>query len=185
VASLWTPELKTKVALLWGKHSDSQISRIIWEEDRVSFSRNAIIGARHRMAGNATQPREKKPKATTQVREPRQRKRQGDHHAVMKIVAGGHGSTRIIQSSESAQIAKLRCVEVVPLLLTFDALQENSCRYVYGDDAPADFRFCGHPKFTYLRNGLDVTSSYCGPHFGITLRQDARSDRFVTREIAA
>ena len=50
MVSLWTPELKAKVARLWDKHSDSVIARILWDEDKISVSRNAVIGLRNAIA---------------------------------------------------------------------------------------------------------------------------------------
>lgn len=47
----------------------------------------------------------------------------------------------------------IACVEVEPRHLTFANLQENDCRFSYGD---GPFSFCGLPKV--------AGSSYCGPH---------------------
>jgi hypothetical protein len=192
VASPWTPELRAKAADLYKMHSASVIAGMLWSEDRISVSRNAVIGVLHR-AGQPAKPRTpKEPKARDRRRDGDgataqriNRTRRGEHHAVLRIAAGGNGGRQLIQAQVRDVTPRLRCVEVDPLLLTFAELPESGCKYPYGNGEPADFRFCGHPRLTYQRNGLDAKSAYCGAHFGITLRQDSRSERFVTREFAA
>lgn len=154
----------------------------IWNEDRITelkklfsegysagnigtamgLSRNSVIGKLFRLKlKRDTPPRIKK------VRMPRAPKtRSGEHHAVRKIVAGGNGSLRVIRSIEAAERYELRCVEIIPLNLTFEELQPNSCRYIYGD-TPAEFVYCGHPK---------DTSSYCPGHHALCW-QESRPPR--------
>lgn len=166
MSETWTQDRVDNLTRLWGEgFSCAQIAG-----DLGGVSRNAVIGKIHRLGLNEPsfkkQPKpEKKAKAPKQ---PRDRKRQGNHHAVMKIVAGGHGSTRVIQSSESAQIAKLRCVEIIPLNLTLAELdQATQCHYIPGDD----LLYCGHPK----REG----SAYCAPHHFLCLGDPPKPRRDV------
>jgi hypothetical protein len=180
MASLWTPELKAKVARLWDKHSDSVIARILWEEDRVSFSRNAIIGARHRMNAVGVAPEIKKT-VTARMRgaagpavQKINRKRQGDHHAVTKISAGGNGGIRVTQSNKADSLPNLRCVEIAPLNLTLAELdQATQCHYIPGDD----MLYCGHPVM--------AGSPYCVPHKHLCAGYSAVSVRSTYREVAA
>lgn len=176
MASQWTPELETKVARLWEKHSDSQIAAIILSEDRVHFTRNAIIGKRHRMGGASASPRIREPKQPTVAR-PR---RDGVGGQVQNI-----NRARSPQPRLTNETIQLRCVEIVPRNVTLADLEENDCRYVYGDGDPSEFRFCGHPKFSYVREGLDVTSSYCCAHFHLTRGAGTQSERAATKVVAA
>ncbi len=193
MASLWTNELRSKAIDLYDTYSASVIAARINSEDGMSFSRNAVIGVLHRAkcgSTRTTEPRQKKPRdrrvdGAGPMTQRINRRRQGDHHAVLKIRSAVNGATNIIQSNARTTITSLRCVEVDPLLLTFEQLEKNSCRYVYGDGEPSEFRFCGHPQLVYLRGGLEVQSSYCGPHFGITYGEGTISERAATRGIAA
>ena len=51
---------------------------------------------------------------------------------------------------------RLRCVEIVPRNLTLLELEDNDCRFPYGEGT---ITFCGHPKLK--------GSAYCGPHNAI------------------
>lgn len=194
MASPWTDVLKAKALNLHKTHSASVIAGILLKEDRVSFSRNAVIGVLHRMEAPPKplrEPKKRGPKhdrrhdGGAQTVQRINRKRQGDHHAVTKILAGGNGGLRVIQSAARDVTPRLRCVEVEPLLLTFEELPENGCKYPYGEGEPSTFRFCGHPRFTFQRIGVDVKSSYCGAHFDLTSGHGTASERAATRGIAA
>lgn len=58
-------------------------------------------------------------------------------------------------------VEALRCIEVVPLHKSLIDLGPNDCRFPYGDKAP--YTFCGHPQME--------GRSYCGPHFGLSVRR--------------
>jgi GcrA cell cycle regulator len=171
----WAPEhvdaLKAHVAANILSYKD--MARDINERFGSAHSRNAMIGKAKRMgfADGEKGPRpvkEPKPRrANGPLEQKMKRKRQGDHHVVLKISAGGHGSTRVTESTMSAQIAKLRCVEITPRHLSLLDLEPGDCRYPYGGDKDGEaITFCGHPK----QDG----SSYCTPHLALT-RGDSRN----------
>jgi GcrA cell cycle regulator len=171
MASIWTPELKAKVARLWEKHSDSVISRILWEEDRVSFSRNAIIGLRHRMGATGGLPPQEK-----EVLTPRPRRNSGP--IVQKINRARASVLPNRPPNIPVELARIRCVEIVPRHLTLLDLEPDDCRYPYGGDKEGEaITFCAHPKMP--------GSPYCVPHFHLTRGPGTISERAATRGIAA
>jgi len=171
---LWTPERSAELEILWKRElSATQIAATMGN----GLTRNAICGRLHRMGlGKSSHERiprpEKKPKAPKAPRE-----RRGDHHAVYKIANGGNGSARVIQSVASAEIAKLRSVEIDPRHLTLTALEPGDCRYPYGGDKidgipEKPITFCGHPS-------LDG-KPYCMPHTTICDGPGTASERAAT-----
>lgn len=66
-------------------------------------------------------------------------------------------SKRVMTIFQSAEMIKLRCVEIVPLNLTLMELDSTTqCHYIPGDD----LLYCGHP--------LQAGSSYCAPHHALS-----------------
>ena len=60
-----------------------------------------------------------------------------------------------------ANPVRLRCVGVLPQLITLDELEPGDCRYPYGGDKEGEeIGFCGHPR--------QPGSSYCAPHARLT-----------------
>lgn len=141
---------------------------VLREEFGISFTRNAIVGILKRMGLNAahkSEERRRKPR----IKVPKQT-RSGEHHAVLKIRSanGNSNQLRVISTRESADQYKLRCVEIVPRHLTLIELECGDCRYPYGGDSTSEaITFCGHPSYSYVREGTEakITSSYCRPHF--------------------
>lgn len=108
--------------------------------ERMSRSRNSIIGAvhrnkitlaratgRHTLDGDA--PRKRKP-----------RKRLGLYNIIQPVFDRGP--------------VTLRVARVETLNVTFEELKSDQCRYPVTDDSP--FFFCGHSKLE--------TSAYCAAH---------------------
>lgn len=180
--SEWPEEhSKALTGFLEGGMSRGRAADAINRQFKTSYTRNAIIGRAARME---LPPAEKKP----QERKPRKRsnagpqvqkinrKRQGDHHAVLKISTGGNGSLIVMQSRKADRIPNLRCVEIAPLNLTFEQLEHGSCRYIYGN-SPAEFVYCGHPK--------NDASSYCAAHHALCWSPRQPGARSTYREFAA
>ena len=133
--------------------SFADIAAKISGQFQVDISRCAAIGKAKRLGLVCPRP---EPKVKI-PKPPRERKRQGGHHAVYKIVAGGGGSARVIQWVESTETIKLRCIEIVPRRLSLLQLADGDCRYPYdGIEGEDTFVFCGHPK----KDG----SSFCVSH---------------------
>ncbi len=180
----WPPERSAELERLWHRGlSATQIAGSLGD----GLTRNAVIGKIHRL-GLSEPSFKKQPKPEKKAKAPRasrDRKRQGDHHAIYKIANGGNGGTRVIQSTMSAEIAELRSVDIVPRLVTFAELQAGDCKYIYGVGHPSEYRFCGHPRFTYGRAGVDVKSPYCGGHHDLTSGPGTGSERAATKGIAA
>lgn len=147
--------------------TDDRISKLIelfaegLSASQIAFklggaTRNSVIGKVSRLGLSRTNV-PKKPKEPRAPRTMPSRNKQGDHHAVFRIVEGGFGSRRIIRSVESREEVKLRCVEVSPRNLTIDQLERLDCRYPYGD--LPNITFCGNP----VRDGKNM----CGPHMDL------------------
>lgn len=64
-----------------------------------------------------------------------------------------------IPSPNSPQAVALRCVEVEPRNVPLVDLEPGDCRWPYGE---GPYFFCAHPTFG--------GSSYCGPHFYLSMR---------------
>jgi GcrA cell cycle regulator len=111
----------------------------------TTYSRNAAIGRANRI-GLLVPAKPKRPPAPRKIQKSRQRY--------------SPESKRVLTIFESAEIIKLRCVEIVSLNLTLAELdQATQCHYIAGED----LRYCGHP--------IIEGSSYCGPHQALTRGQ--------------
>lgn len=153
--SLWTDELRSRVKDLWTTHSALQISGLLGLEGH-SFTRNSIIGLVKRMGLNASDKTKDHKEAKRHRGTPKKRtrrNRQGDHHAVSKIVAWGSG-LRVITSRMSAEAYRLRCVDIECLTTLSDVI---GCRYPAGD---------GHP-FLFCNGKQQDNSSYCTAHHAL------------------
>lgn len=159
--------------------SFSKIAREINKAFGTTYTKSAVRGRARRM-GLAVQP---------QVASP----------SIVPALGGGEGPAHghsapagislpreLQQPPESAfrpaDPVKLRCVGIRPRLISLTELEPGDCRYPYGGDKEGDeIAFCGHPR----RAG----SSYCAPHFHLTLGSDAASERtagqVVLRVVAA
>jgi GcrA cell cycle regulator len=49
MTSPWTNETVAKISELWKVHSAEQISHILWRDDRILVSRNAVVGKINRL----------------------------------------------------------------------------------------------------------------------------------------
>ena len=179
MASPWTPEPKAKVARLWEKHSDSVISRILWEEDRVSFSRNAIIGLRHRMGTTGRLPPQEKEVVT-----PRPRRNSGP---VVQKINRERRAPKPKPIFETVPLADLRVVDLAPRAsgITITDLEPGECRWPV-DERGGIHHFCGDPVATSIdKVGRMVTHSYCAHHRAMSIGPGTTSERTATRGIAA
>lgn len=180
MASLWTPELRAKVSRLWEKHSDTVIARILWEEDRVSFSRNAVIGARYRMGMMGGTPYRDKEVA----------KRSYSKSSIGPIVqkinrARMEPKPKLVFQAPPAP--ELRIVGLAPRCegLKITDLEGGECRWPVSD-ADGIHHFCGHPGAKAIdQSGRTVTHSYCSHHRGESIGPGTTSERAATRGIAA
>jgi hypothetical protein len=142
--SQWTDGLRDKVKSLWHNHTAAQISALLWEQDRVNFSRNAVVGFIHRSGLTVEHKSEVSPMT------------RNAGHRVPRV----DRRIRIVSSKPprppklSAEIIALRCVEISPLNISLVDLEPHHCRYPLGD---GPFLFCGLNK----TDG----SSYCETHF--------------------
>jgi GcrA cell cycle regulator len=145
---------------------------------KTSYTRNAVIGRAARMELPLADKPARDPK--TRTKRPRRnsgpqvqkinRNRQGDHHAVLKISAGGNGSLVVTKSRRSDHIPNLRCVEVVPKAILLTDLEPHHCRYPYDGIGGAPTTYCGHDNHQFFRlDGSLRTSSYCRPHRAVTV----------------
>jgi GcrA cell cycle regulator len=142
----WPSERSERLAGLVaaGHLSYSQIAAVLSAEFGTAYSRNACIGRAGRMGLSNPFP-VKAVKKEPVPRPPRPKR---------------SSSARRIRSAPAAEEVKLRCVEIVPRLISLIDLEPDDCRYPYGDTS---ILFCGHP-----RHGAQ---SYCAPHHSITQYQ--------------
>lgn len=170
MASLWNEEITEALRGLLTEQglSSAQAAFVLNERFGTSFTRNSIIGRSHRLGLGIKD----KPKAV-KIARPKVSK---ERVSVAKIVRsnGNSNSMRVIRSTEAAALYELRCIEIVPLNLTFEHIGSNDCRYPYGD---SNFLFCGHPK--------SAGSSYCPGHKALTWQESKPlRDRAFVREAA-
>lgn len=168
MASLWNEEISEALRGLLTEQglSSAQAAFVLNERFGTSFTRNSIIGRSHRLGLGIKD----KPKAV-KIARPKVSK---ERVSVAKIRQNGGGGLKLIHSTAFAEMAALRCIEIIPLNLTFEQLGSNDCRYPYGD---SDFRFCGHAK--------GAASSYCPGHKALTWQESKPlRDRAFVREAA-
>lgn len=124
--------------------SYAQSARAINEQFGTTYSRNSAIGRANRI-GLSCPPR---PTLSPQQRKPRINKSRQRYSNEAK---------RVLTIFESAEIIKLRCVEIVPLNLTLMELdQSTQCHYIERND----LLYCGNP--------IQAGSSYCAPHHALS-----------------
>lgn len=158
-----------------GKLSFAGMAAAINGEFRTDFSRNAAIGRAHRLGLVAKRDPGAEPRAPRAPREKRSTANTGMHRTITRVkrANGNSGAMRVFNALETAQ-PELRCVEIVPLHLSFDDLGPADCHYPYGrdekgDDAPVTY--CGHPNMP--------GSSYCMPHKTLCAGQNTTAPRAV------
>ena len=161
-ASEHSDALREQLAL--GK-SYSEIARAINAKFKTDYSRSATIGRAKRLGlGGAPMP-------------------SLHAHPVPKLqqstVPLPRDGLRVtsrwfVPVFESADLPKLRCVDIEPRHLSLLQLEAGDCRYPYGGDEDGEaITFCGHPK----REG----ESYCQAHFHLTRGPGALPGRAVSK----
>lgn len=129
--------------------------RIEWSFSEIAaklgggLSRNACIGKAHRLGLERRSGGLKPPQPDPITRRVRS---QGVGASVQKINAAKAAPKAPAIKPEPFVMAS---TDIVPLNRTIFDLQENECRFVYGDE-PAEMTFCGHSKMK--------GSSYCVSH---------------------
>lgn len=145
--------------------SYSEISAAINSKFKTSYSRNAALGRARRMGlSYSSQPRDppfhwpRRPYLSKGTCLHQSRERHAPEPA------------RPVAACERAEAPKLRCVAIVPRHLSLVDLETGDCRYPYGGDADGEpVTFCAHPR--------QEGSSYCTPHFHLTLGPGAQLER--------
>jgi GcrA cell cycle regulator len=137
-------------------YSFAQISVELWEEFKVSYSRNACIGKASRLGLVAKKASKPSIEGVTRRARPVGKR------------SGPIATTRLapFPPSFTSEISEFRCVEVVPQNIRLLDLKPDQCRWPYGEAAP--FTFCGHPV---------VHGSYCAPHHFLSLGPGTESER--------
>jgi GcrA cell cycle regulator len=137
--------------------SYAEIADAINAKFNSCYSRNAAIGRARRMGlsgpeqpgdGFAHWPKRPPRAKASRLSPPRER------HVPVFL--------RPMPDFERVEQPELRCVEIVPRHLALIELEPGDCRYPYGGDEEGEaITFCGHPQL--------AGSSYCAPHFHLTL----------------
>lgn len=122
----WPDALREKVQALWEHHSAAEIASILWEQDRVAFSRNSIISIIHRMsAGTPARPRK------------------------TNRVMPGPNPVRLLarkQRAEHLTVVPFRAEDFTAANVHGIAdLQDHHCRFICNDDLSAPI-YCGLPR---------------------------------------
>jgi GcrA cell cycle regulator len=139
----------------------SRIADAINAKFNTAYSRSAAIGRARRMALVESGRVPDLPKRSRQVQAPQLR-------SISRSASSG--ARLLMPIFESEEMPQLRCVELDPRHLSLLELERGDCRYPYGGDAEGEaVTFCGHPR----RRG----SSYCTPHFHLTLGPTAEPER--------
>ncbi|HKO70936.1 MAG TPA: GcrA family cell cycle regulator [Bradyrhizobium sp.] len=162
----WTPEHSEALRQYLARGlSYSEISAAINSKFNTSYSRNAALGRARRMGlSNCSQPNDP---PFHWPRRPYLSKSSSLHEARERHAPE---AARLSAGSERAEAPRLRCVAIVPRHLSLVDLEPNDCRYPYGGDANGEpITFCAHPRCE--------GSSYCTPHFHLTLGPGAQLQR--------
>ena len=122
--------------------SATKIADLMTEKFETRFTRNKICGKIHRLG--LSEPKPKEPK------QPRPKR-----HQPYK--------PRRKPEAPPPETVALRCVEIVPLNITLQELDDTTCKYPYGDRPP--FQYCGHPSLP--------DESWCLDHFHLCRRAGA------------
>lgn len=147
--------------------SSSKAADAINARFSTHYSRNAAIGRGARLG----LVKAEKPKPAPKKERPA-RGRAPQRHVERQRYSPE--SRRVVTIFASAEAVKLRCVEIVPRHLSLIDLEPGDCRYPYGGDADNEaITFCGHPKL--------VGSSYCTPHYHLSLGCGTASERAATK----
>ena len=162
----WTPEHSEALRQCLARGmSYSEISGAINAKFNTSYSRNAAIGRAKRMGLSSSDDPRKDAPVDWAPRTPA--KANGLHTSRERHVPD---FIKPIPVLERANAPKLRCIEIVPRHLSLVDLETGDCRYPYGGEADGEpITFCAHPR----REG----SSYCTPHFHLTLGPGAKLER--------
>jgi GcrA cell cycle regulator len=139
--------------------SYSETASAINERFQTAYSRNAVIGRAKRMKLTG-------PDRPIDVVGSLQATQIHVHRREHRLA----GFTKPLAIPAPAEPVKLRCVGIAPRLIPLMELERGDCRYPYGGDVEGEpITFCGHPR----REG----SSYCTPHFHLTLGPGTPSER--------
>lgn len=176
---IWTTEVSDALRALIGEGvSYGEAAYALNRRFNLAITRHAAIGRGYRIGliPPKPQPRPKVPKAD------RPRRSTANHDITLVRMVRGKGNSnnlRITTSREATEQYKIRCVEIIPLNLTTVEIDlSTQCQYIAGDD----LLHCGHPSYSYVREGSDVTikSSYCRQHYELT-RQEPKPRRDQAR----
>lgn len=151
MTSAWTDELTAKISELWKTKSASQIAGILWLEDRVSFTRNAVVGRLHRQKLTIEQKEAVHPKTRENgAKRPRVPKHEAKGaptgSLAYKVI---HGIKRKLAAApvDPMPFVCREAANTEPLNIALIDLQDGDCRWPF--DAPAGSAvshvFCGHP----------------------------------------
>jgi GcrA cell cycle regulator len=159
----WAPEHSDALREHLSKGlSFSEIVKAINSKFKTAYSRNAALGRAKRM-GLTGEDRPKSPLGA----KPPGLQRTGEYRSTELRAPAFH---RPVPVFERVKPTRLRCVEIEPRHLSLIELEHGDCRYPYGGDEEGEaITFCGRPR----RTG----SSYCAPHFHLSLNPIAPPER--------
>lgn len=136
--------------------SSAEAAAEINAQFNTSYSRSAVIGRANRMGlarpSKIAIPRKHRP-----------------YKPRIRRVNGNSNAMQVLRPLEIEHY-KLRCVEIVPRHVSLLDLEPNDCRYPYGD---GPITFCGHAKMP--------GSSYCVPHYALSIGPGTSSERHATK----
>lgn len=147
VAPKWTPDLADKIQRLWtvSKLSATEIADVLSREDRVSFSRNSVIGKLHRLGLT-------RPKTERSPRDPSHRPRMKSASVMLKRIESRRTNRKTLTVAPACEEAFLD--------ITLIELTRETCRWPRGGERNAlETTFCGQKPLG--------DHPYCPYHFGL------------------
>jgi GcrA cell cycle regulator len=167
----WAPEHCEALRVYRGRGlSYGEIARILNAKFGTAYTRNAALGRGMRMGLPSPERPVGGGKRLAACRAS-DRKGRAVTQSAKRPAIRPTGATGPVKRRKPVP---LRCVGVTPRLISLVQLERGDCRYPYGGDRDGEaISFCGHPRLP--------GSSYCAPHFRLTLDDGTSPLRAVGR----
>jgi GcrA cell cycle regulator len=132
--SVWTDELIDKVKLLWETNSASEIASLLWRQDGISLTRNAIVGKLHRLHLTVNDKR---------VLHTQTRAKPGYGHEAKPQRTAVNVNVVNAARARPAPLPLIVSEPANPKHITFAQTSDLTCKFPYGNGAASTFTFCG------------------------------------------
>jgi hypothetical protein len=155
--SIWTEELIAKISLLWQTNSASEIASILWKQDRVAFTRNAVVGKLHRLKLTVKDKRIVDVRTRTRLLSVNKPVASPTNKPIASPRPRASVSLPPINAARNRIAPAITCIAPRPFLvashadaspqhIAFADLTSLTCKWPFGSGNPTDFTYCGdHP----------------------------------------